>query len=31
MITSMASAMGGPMSLIVSGWLGGSGTWREWP
>ena len=31
MITSIASAMGGPMSLIVSGWLGGSGTWREWP
>ena len=25
MITSMVSAMGGPMSLIVSGCLGGSG------
>ena len=31
MITSMVSAMGGPISLIVSGWLGGSGTWLEWP
>ena len=31
MITFMVSAMGGPMSLIVSGWLGGNGTRREWP
>ena len=31
MITSMVSAMGGPISLIVSGWLGGSGMWLEWP
>ena len=30
MITSMVSAMGGPISLIVSGCLGGSRVWREW-
>ena len=31
MITSMVSAMRGLISLVVSGCLGGSGAWWEWP
>ena len=31
MITAIVSAIGGPISSVVSGWLGGSGMWRMWP
>ena len=30
MITAIVSTIGGPMSLVVSGWLGGGGMWRMW-
>ena len=31
MITTLVSAIGGPISSLVSGWLGGGGMWRMWP
>ena len=31
MITAIVSAIGGPISSVVSGWLGGSGMWWKWP
>ena len=31
MITTIVSAIGGPISSGVSGWLGGGGMWRMWP
>ena len=31
MITAIVSAIGGLISSVVSGWLGGSGMWRMWP
>ena len=31
MITAIVSAIGGPISSAVSGWLGGSEMWRMWP
>ena len=31
MITAIISAIGGPISSVVSGWLDGSGIWRMWP
>ena len=31
MITAIVSAIGGSISSVVSGWLGGSGMWRMWP
>ena len=31
MIIAIISAIGGPMSSVVSGWLGGSGMWLKWP
>ena len=31
MITAIVSAIGGPISLVVSGWLGEGGIWRMWP
>ena len=31
MITAIVSAIKGPISLVVSGWLGGSGMWWKWP
>ena len=31
MITAIVSAIGGPISLVISGWLGGSGMWWKWP
>ena len=30
MITAIVSTIGGPMSLVVSGWLGGGGMWQMW-
>ena len=30
MITTIVSAIGGPISSVVSGWLGGGGMWRMW-
>ena len=30
MITAIVSAIRGPISSVVSGWLGGSGMWRMW-
>ena len=30
MITVTVSAIGGPISLVVCGWLGGSGMLRKW-
>ena len=27
MISAIVSAIGGPLSSVISGWLGGSGTW----
>ena len=31
MISTIVSAIGGLISSVVSGWLGGSGMWRMWP
>ena len=31
MITAIVSAIGDPISSVVSGWLGGSGMWQMWP
>ena len=31
MIAAIVSAIGGPISSDVSGWLGGSGMWWKWP
>ena len=31
MIIVIVSAIGGLISSVVSGWLGGSGMWRMWP
>ena len=31
MITTIVSAIGGPISSVVSGWLGRGGMWRMWP
>ena len=31
MITAIVSAIGGPISSVVSGWLDGTGVWRMWP
>ena len=31
MIIAIVSAIGGPISSVVSGWLGGSGMWQMWP
>ena len=31
MITTTVSAIGGPISSVVSGWLGGGGMWQMWP
>ena len=30
MITTIVSAIGGSISSVVSGWLGGGGMWRMW-
>ena len=30
MIIAIVSAIGGSISLVVSGWLGGSGMWQMW-
>ena len=30
MITAIVSAIGNPISSVVSGWFGGSGMWRLW-
>ena len=31
MITAIVIAVRGPISLVVSGWLGGNGMWWKWP
>ena len=31
MIIAIVNAIVGPISSVVSGWLGGSGMWRMWP
>ena len=31
MITTIVSAIGVPISSVVSGWLGRGGMWRMWP
>ena len=31
MITTIVSVIGGPISSVVSGWLGGGGIWQMWP
>ena len=31
MITVIVSTIEGPISSVVSGWLGGSGMWWKWP
>ena len=31
MITTINSAIRGPISSVVSGWLGGGGMWQMWP
>ena len=31
MITAIVRAIGGPISSVLSGWLGGSRMWRIWP
>ena len=30
MITTIIIEIGGPMSLVVCGWLSGGGMWRMW-